>query len=152
MSEKMKELWDNPSDDYDQKYGEIRRRIESKKYSLEEIFDTFMFAIVDRTITYPFSPLVQAFEDVIDEKIHWFNKIEEKARTLFDEEGNCTHIYQCKEMKEGKPTGNILCTLCSQLLDKSEMNPKEKIKFLNKKIEEIGPISKRSYFEEDDLT
>lgn len=120
--EDMKELWDNPSDDYDQKYGEIRRRIESKKYSLEELFDTFMFAIVDRKITYPFSPLVQAFEDVINEKIYWFIKIEEKARTLFDEEGNCTHIYQCKE----KATGNILCSLCSKLLDKSEMNPEEK--------------------------
>ena len=141
----MKELWDNPSDDYDQRYGEIRRRIESKKHSLEEVFDTFMFAIVDRYIEYPYSPMVQAFEDVINEKIYWFSKIEERARRLFDKEGNCTHIYQCKE----KATGNILCGLCSKLLDKSEMNPEEKIEYLNKKIKEIGPISKRSCFEEE---
>jgi hypothetical protein len=31
------------------------------------------------------------------------------------------------------------------------MSRKEKIKFLNKRIKEIGPISKRSYFEEGEI-
>ena len=40
----------------------------------------------------------------------------EKTKLMFDENGDCTHIYRCKE----KHTQNILCTICSELLIEGE--------------------------------
>lgn len=112
-NDKAKELWDNPSDDYDQRYREIRERLEKNKHDLSVLFDIFTFSIIDRVITYPYSPLVMAFIDIINEQVTKHEAVYEKAKRIFDDEGNCRHIYQCKEMKQGKPTGKILCTTCA---------------------------------------